>query len=463
MSRHGRAAVAVLGALAGIVLAWAATRHGLHFVDLVGFSRRGAELAAGLPASDGLYPLGYPSLLVLGHAAGLEVLTTARGVSVLLGVGVVAVAGARLGAAAGLWLLVQAPFLAWATTEGTDLPAAALALGAVLTASQPRLAGLMLGAALCLRWTAAAWIPAVLVAAEPGTRRTVFALALAGTMPHWLACAWCGTLVLPNQEMNLAMAAGPGAPPAAAGTWAALVRIPAGLGRALPHVLPDLTSRVGAALLVTSCIGFARDVQGRADRRLAVALALGAGLHTLALAAVFANPRLALPATLAAALGFPIFWRRLRPWGATVVTAAGVLLVAGAAWTGWRTLPALATPPPEVELVTALHEALKSGTTPMVGSVMTNSALAHTTSDGWLRPGIQLGGLYVTPRTTPAELGALADARGLTVLVLDPTRHRRDHAGLTALYEARLVSTDGWRRRATGRWRVWEREAAAEP
>lgn len=457
MSRHNTVAVATLAALAAAVLGWGATRYGLHFVDLVGFSRRGAELAAGLPASDGLYPLGFPSLLALGHAAGLDVLTTARGLSVLFGVVLVALTGARLAPAAGLWLLVQSPLLSWATTEGTDLPATGLALGAVLTAAHPRVAGLLLGGALCLRWTAGAWVPAVLFAAEPGTRRTLAAFVIAGTAPHWLACAWCGTLVLPNQDMNLAMAAGPGAPPAAAGTLAALHRIPAGLGRALPQVLPNLVSHAGAALLALACVLPGVDRQARADRRLALALFIGGSLHTLALAAVFANPRLALPATLAAAMGLPVFLARLRPWGAPVVTMAGALCLVAAGWTGWRTLPALATPAPEVELVAALQSALALGDTPIVGPVMTNSALAHTEFDGWLQPGIQLGGLYVTPRTTPADLAAVADARGLTVLVLDPTRHRREHPGLAALYDARLTSVDGWRRRATGRWRVWER------
>ena len=464
VSRRKLVAVAGVCALAAAVLGWGASRHGLHFVDIIGFSRRGAELAARMPPSDGLYPLGYPGLLVLGHAAGLGVLTTARALSVLFGVMLVALTAARLGAAAGLWLLVSAPLLAWATTEGSDLPAAGLALGAVLTAAHPRLAGLLLGGALCLRWTAAAWIPAVLLAADPGHRRTLLVFALAGTAPHWLASAWCGTLVLPNQELNLAMAAGPGAPPAAAGTLAALQRIPAGLGRTLPHVLPDPATRVGAGLLIVSCFASCRDAHARADRRLAMALVLGATLHSFALAAVFANARLALPATLAATLGLPLLLLR-GSGGGVIVAAAGALLMAGAAWTGWRTLPALAIPAPEVELVAALQAALTNLESPSARPVIANSALAHTDSDGWLQPGIQLGGLRVTPRTTPDALGDLADARGLSVLVLDPTRHRRDHVGLAPLYDARLLTVDGWRRRATGRWRVWERarEASTPP
>jgi hypothetical protein len=77
-------------------------------------------------------------------------------------------------------------------------------------------------------------------------------------------------------------------------------------------------------------------------------------------------------------------------------------------------------------------------------------------------PAVQLGGLRVTPRTTPAALGRIADAAGLRVLVLDPVR-ARGQAGLTPLVKGDATEVDGWRRCADRPLRIWTRAPAPVP
>lgn len=454
-----------VGLVAAALVAWVSAGHSLRFVDLVSFSRRARELAAGRAPSDGLYPLGYPALLAAGHAVGVAVFPMAKLLAGLAGLGLALGVGRRYGAPAALWLLVQVPFLQWASTEGTDLLAAALSLGAILCVGRPILAGVLLGAACTVRWTAAAWIPALWLAAPAGQRVATLLAVAAGTLPHWLACAWCGAWVLPNQDLNLMIAAGPGAPPPGGSRLLdTLSRIPAGLGRALPHALPDLPSRVGAALLALSIFLPARDDAGRNNRRTAAALALGASLHLVALAAVFANPRLALPVSLAVLLGPGAFVCALAPMGRRLAGAGGVLLLSGAAVVAWSALPALRAPAKEEVTLTRLEEAfVEAGGMPEDEPVMSNSPWAHTATNGWIVPAVHLGGLYVTPRTTPANLAKIADDAGLTTLVLDPARGRRDLAGLRDLFDAKAPEVDGWARRSASSWRIWVRSPAAEP
>ncbi len=455
---------ALLLLAAAALVGWLGREHGLRFVDIVSFSRRARELSAGRPASDGLYPLGYPAMLAIGHAFGAPVLLTARALSLVAAVLLVGLAGRRLGFAAAIWILAQPVLLTWGATEGTDLLAASLSIGAVLLADRPVLAGICLGLAIDVRWTSAAWIPALWIVTAPRERLVAISAMTVGTLPHWMACAWSGHLVFPDQGMNLAMAAGPGAPPQAAGTWAALTRIPSGLLRTTPIVLPDLATRASAALLPLAAVFAAGrgDAEGARDRRLALALFVGGVLHTLALAAVFANPRLAVPATLAALFGVAVAIRRLGRFGTSLRTLASGGLLGAAAAVFWFGLPGLRAPTPDERMAGELASAFAEAKSPLPpGQVLANNPVAYTEADGWLVPSVNLGGLYVTPRTTPEELARLADEHGLGVLVLDATRSERDYAGLHALFAAKEPEVGGWTRVSASIWRVWVRPTAA--
>jgi hypothetical protein len=455
-----RLSLTLLSLVALLTLGWAASLHGLHFVDLVGFSRRARDLTEGRPPSDGLYPLGFPGWLALAHATGVGLLPAARLLSVGAGTLLCALVARRLGVAAAAWLLAQAVFLRWGSSEGTDLPAAALSLAALFFADRPRLAGLCLGLALSLRWTAAAWVLPLALLLRPGDRLQALPGLAAGLLPHLIGCAWSGTFVLPDQSLNLAIASGPGAPPPM-GVGGVLGRVPRGLAEAAPFLLPDVLSRVGAALGLLAALLPGRSEPDRALRRLAAALLLGGVLHTLGLAAVFANARLALPVTLVALGGFGLAAARLgaqRPtWGRPVAVALGVaaLLVAT------RSVPAVRLPPAGAELVLALAAA-RAGCPDANAPTLANNAMVHSEQDGWLVPAVQLGGLRVTPRTTPAALGRIADAAGLRVLVLDPVR-ARGQAGLTPLVKGDATEVDGWRRCADRPLRIWTRAPAPVP
>ncbi len=454
MLRPAALAPLLAAAIAAAALAWAASLHGLHFVDLVGFSRRARDLAEGRPASDGLYPLGLPGWLALAHTAGVALLPAARALSVAAGALLCGLLGRRLGLAAALWLLAQAPFLSWGSTEGTDMPAAALCLAAVLLAERPRLAGLCLGLAMSLRWTAAAWLLPLALALEPGARWRALPFLALGFAPHLVGCLWSGAFVLPDQSLNLAIAAGPGAPPPS-GPADLLGRVPRGLVQAASFLLPDVASRVGAGLGVLAAALPARSPAGRPVRRLAAALLLGGVLHAMGLAAVFANPRLALPATLVALLGFGLAAVRVVAERAAWRPAVSGVLVALAAASAWRSLPALREPPAGAAFVEALAEALAGCPEPNAPT-LANNALVHTAVAGWLVPAVQLGGLRVTPRTTPLALGRMADDAGLRVLVLDPVR-TRGQPGLAPLSQGEATEVDGWRRCADRPLRIWTR------
>lgn len=443
-----------------LALGWAASLHGLHFVDLVGFSRRARDLAAGRPPSDGLYPLGFPGWLALAHAMGMGLLPAARLLSVGAGTLLCAIVARRLGVAAAGWLLAQAVFLRWGSSEGTDLPAAALSLAALFLSDRPRLAGLCLGLALSLRWTAAAWVLPLALLLRPGERLHALPGLALGLLPHLIGCAWSGSFVLPDQSLNLAIASGPGAPPPA-GIAGVLERLPRGLAQAGPFLLPDPLSRVGAVLGLLSAALPGRTEPDRALRRLAAALLLGGSLHALGLAAVFANARLALPGTLVALGGFGLAAARLgaqRPgWSRPVAIGLGV----AALLVGVRSVPAVRAPPAGAELVLAL-EAARAGCPDADAPTLANNAMVHSVQDGWLVPAVQLGGLRVTPRTTPAALGRIADEAGLRVLVLDPVR-ARGQVGLTPLVKGDATELDGWRRCADRPLRIWTRAPATVP
>lgn len=416
--RHA-AAVAV-GVAVGLALL-AGAEPDLRFVDAVRFAERARALREGRWLTDGLYPVGYPALLSAAQAVTGEVLVAAKALAVLAGAGAAWAAARLLGAPAALWLVAQATFLGWAITEGTDLPAFALGLAALAAAAAGRsgLAGGLAAAACLCRYPAVAVLPAVLWLA-PARGRVLVAFAV-GTAPHWAIALATGASVLPQQELNLTIAAGR---PTALWSVETLHRWPAGFGRATAAALGDPASWVGLAGLA---VGLARR-----DRR-AVALAGWALLHLALLGLAFANARLALPATLAVALG-----------GAWLIGGRGLGLVA-AAWC-LRSVPEARAGDPSARAVAPAVAVAAALPTPC----LTNNPWFHQRRDGWLVGGVQLSGV-APPGVTPAALVTLARERGVGCVALDVGRLRgrtpaldpllrEPVAGLTPAGEAR-----GWR------------------
>lgn len=440
-----RVAVAT-GLVAAVALGVLAARHPeVRFVDVLGFAARARRLWEGaepgvrtLDGGDwvnGLYPVGYPLVLLAGRLAGLDVLGWAKALSVLAGAGLVAGVSRSLGVGAGVFLLGQLGMLTAGATEGTDLPAAALTLGAVLVAARVGesarpdrtavVAGALLGLACLTRYTAVAAVPVVLGLGWRGARGLVPALLLT-TAPHWAVALWTGASPWPDQSQNLAIAAGH---PTALWSVDTLARWPTGFGRAL-LAAGDLPAAVGAAGLV---VGVARR-----DRR-AVAL-LGLALAHLALLGVaFANPRLTLPATLAAALGAA--WLVPTRWLALAGVAVGL----------WRLGPALAEEGPGARVAAP---AAAAGA--VDGPCLATSPWFHQRRDGWLVPSIQLSGL-AGPGLDPPALRALAQAHGAGCVALDTARTRPAFPRLDPLLGAGPVEGFTLVDRSPG-WRVWKVE-----
>ena len=414
--RLGPALVAVvaLGALAA--------RHpGLRFVDLVAFSARAEHLADRLV--DPLYPVGYPALLALAHALGGDVLLVGKSLSVLAGAGAVLAATVLTGPLSALWLLGQGGLLQWGATEGTDLPAAALSLGALTAAStrRPWLADLLCGAACLLRYTAFAVVPVVLLA----DRRALVPFLLA-LVPAGAAAAWSGVSPLPDQQLNLLIGAGR---PTRLLSTDTLLRWPGGLGRALLHALPDWPVRVAAVGLLVGA--------WRRDRRAIALLAWGL-LHCAMVAVAFSNPRLCLPAQLAFALGAPF----LVPHRHALLGVAAVAVAA-------RNVPPLATSTPQER---ELH-ALSAACAPLPGPFLANSPWFHTRHDGWLRGGIQLSGLGNARGLTPEELARWMARTGARHVALDIARVTGPLPGLGPMMKA---APPGFSEAArTAQWRVY--------
>ena len=137
-------------ALVGVVLGGLAAAHPtLRFVDFLSFSNRARRLAQGQDWVNGLYPVGYPALLLGSRLALGDVLVAGKLLSVLAGV-IAAWSASRLTHPAAVMVMAATGvFLTWGSSEGTDMMAAALALAALARADSPVLAGALAGAA-CL-------------------------------------------------------------------------------------------------------------------------------------------------------------------------------------------------------------------------------------------------------------------------------------------------------------------------
>ena len=385
-----RAVEAGVVVLAAVVLGvLSALDPHLRFVDFLQFSERAEGLRVGAGLSHPLYPVGYPALLSLIQAVTGDVLVAGRVISLAAGAGAVWATTRLVGPWVALWLLFQVQTLLWGAAEGTDLAAAALALGAIAAAHEKRpwLAGALAGAACMARYTGVAVVPVVVVVAG---WRALASWALVVAPQAALALASGGPL--PDQGSNMAIGHGPGS------GWFE------GLRRALPHVLGEWPAWVGLGGLVVG--------SARRDRRAWMLLAY-AVLHVGGLALAFANPRLALPATSALALG--LFWLVPRRWALLPVVGL-------AAWT----LPRALEVPPDAARVRPLVEAAEPG------KYLSSDPWFHTVDDGWLRPGTPIW-IVGEPHSLSAErVRAFALETGHTHVALDAGRAGRS-PGLRAL------------------------------
>ena len=429
MSRWKAHQTPLLVALAALVLGGLALAHpGLRFVDFVGFSGRARRVLQGQDMVHNLYPVGYPALLgglklLLG-----EVLPAGKLLSVLGGV-LAFGAGLRLvGPLGALWMLALPATLASGSTEGTDMLAAGLTLAA-LTArheERPALAGALLGAACLCRYTALAAVPLLLLV---GPRRGRFLLALAlATLPHWGLALALHRPVLPDQGENLAIAAGH---PTRLWSLDTLSRWPRGMWTALVQGLGTWPAIAGALGLGLGLI--------RKDRRAGLLFGL-ASLHLAGLAVAFSNPRLCLPATLAAGLGMA-FLVPERARAAVVALSLGLL--------GWNTAREAPLTPDEVELTAVLPLAQQLG----APSCVSTSPLFHLRREGWLIPCGTVRAAGGDPRRIgPAQVRDIAHSRGWLMLAVNLDKTRATLPGLRPFLSGSVpegydlvAETEAWR------------------
>lgn len=406
MNEARRVGPLVLGV--ALVLAVVAAAHpGLRFVDFVSFAGRAFRLSQGQELVSGLYPVGYPALLLAGKLLFGDVLVAGKVLGVLAGAGAVLAAARLVGPGPALAMAALPAFLAWGSVEGTDMPAAALALGALALAERrPTLAGLLAAAACLTRYTGVAALPVVLWLSS--RRGRTLAAFLAGTSPHWALALALRMPLLPDQSQNMAIGAGAPTPLL---SWATLARWPAGLGRAAWDAWASWPGALGLAGLVAGLIR---------RERAALALAGYALLHLLGIGLAFSNPRLVLPATLAA--GAAVGW--LAPPHAR----------------GWLALPAALLMLAQIPAARAVGEEERAlnavERTPVPGPTLSTSPDYHERRDGWLLGSASLRSLGGDPRQlSPDRLRELALARGFRSLAVDRARVRSAWPALAPLLQ----------------------------
>lgn len=423
-------APALLAAGLLAVVAWAHPE--LRHVDFIAFAGRARRVLEGQDLLSPRYPLGYPLALGLGKLLVGRVLLAGKLLSVAAGVALVALVARWLGPLAAIWLAVQAPLLVWGSTEGTDLPAVALAVGALALAcpaagplrpagavpplARPLVVGLLAGAAAMMRYPAAVVVPVALFSLvlcaprrAPAARARLLGAGLLGLMlatsPHWLAAlAGLGPL-WPDPSENAAIGAGGGPPLPDPARWLAATR------RGLLDALSGWPARLGLLGLALGLL--------RRDRRALSLLAWGAG-HAALLGLFFSNARLALPTTLAATLGAAFLPRWALP-----------PLAALALWTAW---PQVHTVEPGV----SAREALIAAAADLPGPVAATSPWFHLRrADGWIEGPLFL--MDAVPRgttpgnLTPTVLRAWCQQRGVRLVAVDVGRLSRTFPGLRPL------------------------------
>ncbi|MBN1337493.1 MAG: hypothetical protein JXB39_16180 [Deltaproteobacteria bacterium] len=454
----GIAALAAMGLLAWIT----SGRPGVSFVDFVTFADRAHHLGDPSAWMHALYPVGYPLLLAAGRAVLGDVVLAGEVLGVLAGSFLVWTAARSLGLGAALWLLGSGTILAGGVLEGTDLPAAALSVAALLSAAHARdaghgrealrwsaWAGVLAGAACLVRYTAVP-VPILVLVAAPRRGAALAGIAIL-LVPH-LAGAWiAGESPLPDQRGNLGIAWGPHGSPWHPDT---LRRWPDGFVRAMGHAAPGVAGGLGLAGLAVGLL--------LRDRRAALLGGL-AVVHSSVLAMLFSNPRLALPAHACVLLGATFLppglaaWLARRPGTARYALLAGrggafVLGVLGLVLAA-RAAPALRVPPPEAQAVSLLAQ--RAGG--LSGPFLSNSPWFHVRRDGWVEGAVQIRSVAADPRTFgPEDLARVMDRGRVPYVALEIGRLTRDLPGLSPLVQVRVP---GFRRllRAQG-WMVLVRE-----
>ena len=414
----------------------------MRFVDFLGFSMRARGLAEGHGRLvDPLYPVGYPVALLAARAVLGDVVVAGKVLAVLAGSAAAGAAAWMLRPAAGLLLVALPIGMAWGSTEGTDMAAAAGCLAGLAAACRGRAAtaGLLLGVACLTRYTAVVAVPVALLVCGGGARgrvRLMAALVLA-TAPHWGLALVTGRSPLPDQSYNLSIAAG-GRP---TGLWTAdtLARWPAAATRAAIAALGDGAQRAaGLVGLVGLGVGLLRR-----DRR-ALALLGFALLHIAALGLAFSNARLALPATLAVCLGAA--W--LIPGRALALAAVGLL--------GWS-LTHPPAPDPHLERL----DGVVAATAGLPGPILASDPWFYSAHDGWLQQGVPPRAAGTDRHLRPDALVAFARAQGFRYLVLDPPRVRRTYPLLEPLLD-RAGAPGLTLEAAPGTWKVWRVDGAED-
>lgn len=428
-----RWALGLVSLVAGGLLVWVAAAHpGLRLVDFISFSERARRLPEGVDLVHPLYPVGYPFALGVLRLVFGDILWAGKALSVAAGTGMAGVAGWWLGPFVGVWMVGQPGTMMLGTTEGTDMLAAALSLGCLAAAGhrRPVLAAVLAAMACLTRYTAVVVVPlAWVVAGQPLRFLVVFALASA---PHWLLALVTGAPLLPNQAENLAIAAGATGAGQAPEFWTmhTWARWPHGFARAAQTALVDWPVRVGAVGLLVGVV--------RRDRRAWLLLAW-ACLHLGLIGFGFANVRLVLPATIAAAAG--VVWllpRRLE----------ALILVAGLGVAGWTARVQLEPDLRETQLAAAVAAAAE-----LEGPFLSANPWFHQRKHGWLLPSAPLRMIQADPRQLmPEAVFAFAAERGVAHVVLDAGRVRATYPGLEGLLRKQgrppgvkqVASAPGW-------------------
>ena len=415
-------------ALALLVLGGLAAAHpGLRFVDFLSFSNRARRLMEGQDLVNGLYPVGYPALLLGARLALGDVLVAGKALSVLAGALAAHSASRLAGPGAAAVMAATGVFLAWGSTEGTDMMAAALALSALASAERPALAGALVGAACLARYTGVAALPALLlITPRRGVALLAFGLA---TAPHWAVAWWLHLPILPDQSGNMAIGAGPGGPASGVGGWAAAA------ARAAADSFGAWIPGVG---LLGLAVGAARR-QRPAAGLLALALT-----HVAGLGLAFSNPRLALPATLAAALG----WRWLLP-------------ERRAPWLALGLIGALAQVPGQARIEPDEAALAEVARVAAPEPVLTSSPLYHQRLGGWLQSGVILRSLGGDPRRMdPTSLASAAKRRGFRAVAIESARVSATFPGLRPLTHD--PAPEGYTLLAeVGSWRIFQFDHAS--
>ena len=255
--------------LTGLILMGVCIRDTLQVVDFLAFCGRAQHIWE--QWVDPRYPPYYP--LTLNAVNGLIGEARISGILISVGCGLWLLhISNHLTTKGALALMCSSPFVIWSGTAGTDLPAAALSVGAILLAKQnSRWAGIVAGIAFGCRYTALAAIPSVLWMSKD-KRQTALWIVLV-SVPIWLPPLWTG---LPAFDMS-SNERGP---------------LSVVFGPNLQHGLMVIAK---SPFVWLGFMAFAFTPQSKMNR----ALILAAITHLVGCSLYFTNPRLMLPIFLA--------------------------------------------------------------------------------------------------------------------------------------------------------------------